>query len=317
MKKQVLFVLLLLISSYTSAQVDSLKTKKSGRFKIAGNAIKNGFLSVPGDFSEMGKTFSSDWTKTAVYAGSVLGLIAVDKYTTGFLHDNVEPNIDYSLPNIDALDFGKDRFKFIWLRGNNAYMTYPVIGLYAGSLIGNYEKGQIVAINTFKAVAYSYVISHLILKTAFARNRPQRRLNDDTPEMHPWTKDNWDFGNYHPVYFGSEVEGTALPSYHATTYFAIAKVFQMEYNNYWIPYTFATAIFMAELKDHNHWVSDLVVGGLIGTIIGRSVVKSSQKYRSNSNPDSIKLGHKNFKMDKHLLPQISKTSVGLHFTCTF
>lgn len=310
MKKQVLFVLLLLINSYVSAQIDSLALKKDGRFKVAGRVIKNGFLSIPGDFSEMGRTFSNDWNRAAIYTGSVLGLIAVDKITTGYLHDKIEPTIDYKLPKLNFIDTD-----IIWLKGNNLYMTYPIMGLYAGSFALNHEKGQHVAINAFKAMSYSYIISHLILKTAFARNRPQRRLNDDMPSKEGWTRDNWDFGNFHPVYFGSEVKGTGMPSYHATTYFAIAKVFQMEYNNYWIPYTFATAVFFADLKDHNHWVSDLVAGGLIGTIIGRSVVKSSQNSRSNSS--SIKLGQRTYKMNNMLIPQVSNTAVGLHFMSTF
>ncbi len=312
-------LLILFISVNVFSQTDTLTIKKEGRFKVAGKAIKNGFLSIPGDFTEMGKSFSDDWTKTAIYAGGIVGLIAVDKYTTSFLKDKIEPTIDYSLPNIDAVNFGKGyRFNNL-LRDNNAYMTYPIIGLYAGSLIANYGKGQTVAINAFKAVAYSYVISHLILKTVFARNRPNpdgNLFSDDLPRNN-YTKDNWDFGNFHPVYFSTHEAGTSFPSYHATTYFTLAKVIQMEYNNYWIPYTFATVIFMAELKDHNHWVSDLVVGGLIGTVIGRSVVKSSRKQLSKSDTSSNKLGFLNLKMQKQLVPQISRNSVGLHFIGTF
>ncbi len=312
-------LLILLVSLKVSAQTDSLKPIKDNRFKVAGKAIKNGVLSVPGDFSEMGKSFSNDWTKTAIYAVGIVGLIAVDKYTTSFLKDKIEPTIDYSLPNIDAVKFGDDPTHSNWLRGNNAYMTYPLIGLYAGSLIANYSKGQTVAINAFKAMTYSFVISHLILKTVFARNRPNPggNLFSDDPAKLNYTKDNWDFGNFHPIYYGTNEAGTSMPSYHATTYFALAKVIQMEYNNYWIPYTFATVIFMAELKDHNHWVSDLVVGGLIGTIIGRSVVKSSRNQIVKSDSSSNKLGFLNVKMQKQLVPQISRNAIGFHFIGTF
>ena len=259
----------------------------------------------------MGKTVTNDWKTTAAYAGGIIGLIAVDKYTTGYLHDKIEPAVDYKIPNIDFI-----KTDFIWLKGNNLYMTYPIMGLYAGSFALNKEKGQIVAINAFKAMSYSYIISHLFIKTAFGRNRPQRRLNDDLPHKEGWTKDPWDFGNFHPVYFDSRVPGTSFISYHATTYFAIAKVFQMEFNNYWIPYTFATAVFMADLKDHNHWVSDLVVGGLVGTIIGRSVVKSSQSI-NRTTPVNHKLGFSLSRMQKFWAPQVSSTGVGVQFIGTF
>ena len=119
------------------------------------------------------------------------------------------------------------------------------------------------------------------------------------------------------MYFNSEINGTSFASYHASTYYAIAKVFQMEYNNYWIPYTFATGVFLADIKSHNHWVSDLVVGALVGTIIGRSVVKSSQKLLDKSVPLQNKYGFSRYKMEKQLYPQISSSSVGFHFVGTF
>ncbi len=310
--KKIILLLIFIISLKSSAQIDSLAPKKEKRFKVAGNVIRNAFFSVPGDFSEMGHTVTDNWKRTAAYAGGILGLIAVDKYTTGYLHDKIEPAIDYSIPNIEIV-----KNDIPWISGNNSYITYPIIGLYAGSLLANHEKGQVVAINAFKAMTYSYVISHLFLKTVLARDRPQRNINDDIPAKYPWTKDPWDFGNYHPVYFLSEVDGTAMPSFHATTYFAVAKVFQMEYDNYWIPYGFATAVFLADIKSHNHWVSDLLVAGLVGTIIGKSVVKSSRKQIAKNANTLNKYGYTKFKMERQLVPQISGSSVGLHFVGTF
>ncbi|GIZ08637.1 phosphatase PAP2 family protein [Flavobacterium sp. UMI-01] len=312
MKKTTLLLFILFSTSIIFSQTDSLSIKKEGTFKTAATVIKNSVLSVPNDFSEMGHTISSDWKRTALYTGGILGLIATDKITTGFLHDHIEPNIDYTLPKIDVLKTGVD-----WSQGNNAYILYPILGLYAGSFIANHEKGQVVAINAVKSVAYSYVLSHLVLKTIFARHRPQRRLNDDNPVESPWTKNNWDFGNYHPVYFKSKADGTALPSFHATFYFSVAKVFQMEYNNYWIPYTIATGVFLADIKSHNHWVSDLLVGGLVGTIIGKSVVNSSRKQMAQNKGTAVIENPKKFKMNKQWVPQISSTMVGLHFIGSF
>lgn len=260
----------------------------------------------------MGHTITSNWKRTALYTGGIIGLIATDKITTGFLHDHIEPSIDYTLPKIDVLKTNID-----WVDGNNAYILYPILGLYAGSFIANHEKGQVVAVNAIKSITYSYVISHLFLKTIFARNRPQRSINDDNPVVAPWTKDNWDFGNYHPVYFKSKTDGTAFPSFHATFYFSVAKVFQMEYNNYWIPYTIATGVFLADIKDHKHWVSDLLVGGLVGTIIGKSVVNSSRKQMAKNNGTAVIENPRKFKMNKQLVPQITSSMVGLHFVGSF
>jgi membrane-associated phospholipid phosphatase len=316
--KNYFLLLLVLISNASFAQIDSLTTKidnqitKENRFNVAGSVLKNSILSVPGDFSEMGHTVTSDWKRTAIYAGGILGLIATDKITTGFLHDHIEPNINYSIPRIDVL-----KTNISWADGNNAYLLYPILGLYAGSFAINNKKGQTVAVNAIKSITYSYVISHLIIKTIFARNRPQRSLNDTNLVIEPWTKDNWDFGNFHPVYFQSETMGTGFPSFHATFYYSVAKVFQMEYNNYWIPYTIATGVYLADIKDHNHWVSDLLVGGLIGTIIGKSVVNSSRKQMAKNNGTALNYNPKKFKMNKQFVPQITSSMVGFHFVGSF
>ncbi|MFZ4107184.1 phosphatase PAP2 family protein [Flavobacterium sp.] len=318
--KSLLLLLLLIIPLSILAQVDSLQTKvdslqtkKEKRFHVAGSILKNSILSVPGDFSEMGHTFSSDWKRTAIYSGSILGLIATDKITTGYLHEHIEPTIDYQLPKI-----GIFKTKVGWIDGDNAYILCPIIGLYAGSLIANREKGQVVAVNAIKSISYSYIISHLFLKTLTARNRPQRPINDDRQAVEPWTKNPWDFGNYQKVEFRAGPRGgTSFPSFHTTFYFSVAKVFQMEYNNYWIPYTIVTGVWLSNIKGHDHWVSDILLGGLVGTIIGKSVVNSSRKQMAKNNLSAYNYNPKKFKMTKQLVPQISSSMVGFHFSGTF
>jgi len=293
-------------------QTDSIKIKKDNRFKVAGSVLADSFLSVPGDFSAMGHNVSSNWKRTAIYTAGIIGLIAIDKQTTGFMHDKIEPNIDYSLPNINP----KNGIPHV--TRDDAYILYPIIGLYAGSLIINNKKGQVVSVNAVKSLAYSYVITQLVLKTITSRNRPQRKINDDNPVVEPWTKNPWDFGNYDKINFAAGPNGgTSFPSFHTTAYFAVAKVFQMEYNNYWIPYTFVTAVFLSNIKGHEHWVSDLLVGGLVGTIIGRSVVISSRKQMAKNESSAFNDNPKKFRMQKQLIPQISNSMIGLHFIGSF
>jgi len=314
----VIFFSLLSISCFSQndtlkikKESDSLTIKKDNRFKVAGSVLADSFLSVPGDFSAMGHNISSNWKRTALYTAGIVGLIAVDKQTTGFLHDHIEPNIDYNLPDIDK------NTKIPYVIGDDPYILYPIIGLYAGSLIFNSEKGQVAAVNAVKSLAYSYVITQIVLKTMASRNRPQRKLNDDNPVVAPWTKNPWDFGNYDNIHFEHGGSGTAFPSFHATAYFAVAKVFQMEYNNYWIPYTFVTAVFLSDIKSHGHWVSDLLVGGLVGTIIGRSIVISSRKQRAKRESNALNYNPKKIIMHKQLVPQISNSMVGFHFIGSF
>jgi len=305
MKKQILLYLLF-ISTISFSQNT---TSKKGRLKTMGDVIKTSFLTVPNDFKEMGHTISDDWKTSGKYAAGIVGLILVDKITTNFWHKSVEPNIQYSLPNISPIKNGKTLYT--WVRGNDAYMTFPFMGLYLGAVITNKEKGQYVALNAFKAIAYSELISQLALKTIFGRNRPNRPLNASNPPA-PWTTNNWDFFNTRETYLGASAEASSFPSLHATAFFALAKVAQMEYDNYWIPYGFMSMVFLSDIKGHNHWVSDLFVGGLVGTLIGKSIVRSSWKARGKT--DFLK---KKKNISFRFIPQVSSDWAGLHIIGSF
>ncbi|MFI2743114.1 phosphatase PAP2 family protein [Zhouia sp. PK063] len=313
--KHILLVLILLFINHLSFSQtnDSINTfQKKSRFKTSIDVIKNSVISIPGDFSQMGHILSDDWGKTAIYVGSIAGLIAVDKYTTQFYQDNIETAIDYSLPKISPK--GKS---FPLLEGNDAYITYSLLGIYGGSIIANSSKGQRAAINSFKALSYSFVISHLALKSIFGRKRPDLTLSDGNPPEYPYTSNPLEFGHMHPPVFDRDQFGTSFPSLHATAYFAVAKVLAMEFNNYWIPYTLTSVVFFADIKGHKHWVSDLVAGGLIGTLIGKAIVTSSRKLldkqKAGIDPE---LSQAN-KIKFQLIPQISGNMVGLHLVGTF
>ena len=311
------FLLVLLFLNLQSySQIDSLhykESKKENRFKVAGRVIKNSVISIPGDLVEMGHSISKDWKTTALYSAGTLALIATDGYTTEFWQQYVEPAIDYTLPEIDPFEENK----FPWLSGEDAYITYPLLGLYAGSLIANNEKGQRATANAFKSMMFSYVITHIALKSMVARLRPHPSLYDDQPAEYPYTRDHWDFGYYHPPTGGQNKYGTSMPSLHATAYFAVAKVMQMEYDNYFIPYSFVSVVFFANLYGHQHWLSDMLVGGLIGTIIGRSVVLNSRKQLAKNKEKMAGKKTNKLQIQKQLIPRISSDMVGLHFVATF
>jgi len=315
--KKLVIITLLLCSFSSFSQIDSLnykKSKKENRFKVAGRVLKNSIITIPGDLGEMGHSISEDWKTSAFYAAGILGLIAVDNHTTTAWQQYVEPAIDYTLPDITI---GKNN-NFPWLSGEDAYIAYPLIGFYVGSFITNSEKGQRAAGNAFKSMMYSFVITHVVLKSLVARQRPHPSLYDDEPVKAPYTRDHLDFGYYHIPTFGKEQYGTAMPSLHATAYYAVAKVIQMEYDNYLIPYSFATFVFFANLKDHKHWLSDMLLGGLIGTVIGRSVVLNSRKQvAKDKNKLAVKKNRNKIQFQKQLLPQISSSMVGFQFVASF
>lgn len=311
--KNILIVIFLCSSNFVYAQIDTI-IKKDNFLKTSGRVIKNSVLSVPNDFVFMGKEVSKDWGKTGLYTLGAINLVLTDKITTRFLQQHIEPNVNYSLPNISLV---KDKTPFEWFVGNDAYMTYPIIGLYLGSLVSNNEKGQYVAINAFKSLTHSIIVSQLGLKTIFGRNRPNRPLNTTDQNVAPWTKDNLDFFNTRGRFITSDAEASSFPSLHATAYFAIAKVFQMEYDNYWIPYGFMSIVFLADIKGHNHWVGDMVVGGVVGTIIGRSIVKNSWKVRYGSTERIKKEKNISFTFVPQFSPQFTGAPISLYLAINF
>ena len=304
--KRTLLITFILTTFLLNAQNKTI-VKKDNIFQTSGKVIKNSILTIPSDFFFMGKEVSNDWKKTGYYVGGIVGLIAIDKVTTNFLHKHLEPNLTYDLPDISFINKTSNHK---WLLGDNAYMSYPIIGNYLFSFFTNKERGQYASINALKAIQYSTIITQLGLKTVFGRNRPNRPLSETAIE--PWTNNNWDFFNKRKEYLFSSAEASSFPSLHTTAYFAIAKVFQMEYDNYWIPYSFMSVIYLSEMKKHNHWVSDLVVGGIVGTLIGKSIVLSSWKKR---NIDGFIQKKKNISFN--IVTQYSNNFKGMHLVGTF
>lgn len=275
-------------------------TTDRNHFQTAGYVFKTSFNTIPSDFVFLGKEFSDDWKKTGYYAAGILGLVATDKITTKFYHQHIEPNIDYSLPNITP-NFMRNS-KNVWINGENSYLTYPIIGIYFGSLFTNSEKGQFAAANSLKAIAYATIITQLSLKTILGRNRPNRPIGGEDTGV--FTNNNWDFFNSRDGYLYGSPKGTSMPSMHATGYFALAKVMQMEFDNYWIPYGIMAVTFLSDIKSHEHWISDMVVGGILGTLIGRSIVRSSWKARGI-------LPEKERRISFNYIPQFSSEFTGI------
>jgi hypothetical protein len=303
---------LLLFFSLTILSQNNQRNKN--HYQTAQYVLKTSFNSIPADFRYLGKEISDDWKRTGYYAAGILGLVAADKFTTKVWQNHIEPNIDYNLPDITP-NFLKGSANS-WLKNNNAYLTYPLIGLYFGSVISKKEKGQFASINTFKAIAYSTLISHITLKTIFGRARPHEPLNSGLAPIgfdnSDFTSNNWDFGNSRGgVYILSSQKGSAFPSLHVTAYFAIAKVIQMEYDNYWVPYGLMGIAFASNIGGHNHWFSDMILGSIVGTLIGRSIVKSSWKARGILNKKKDK------KITLNYTPRISPEFTGLRITSTF
>ncbi len=142
------------------------------------------------------------------------------------------------------------------------------LAIYGGSgyLIKN-EKMQETAFLSFE----SFVVSNIIgvpLKIVTGRARPIVG-NGST--------------NFSP--FSISDDHTSFPSVHALTAFSIASVFADEYDNPLVAvsaYSVASLVAMQRIYTSDHWATDVFVGALIGTFVGKSVVHLHKKKNKES-----------------------------------
>ena len=89
----------------------------------------------------------------------------------------------------------------------------------------------------------------------------------------------------------------AFPSGHTATAFSIATVFATQYKDKKavpvICYSAATLVGLSRLTEHEHWASDVFVGGLVGYLCGKQVVNHFNKTHQNIvSPDGPKTNYK-------------------------
>jgi membrane-associated phospholipid phosphatase len=237
------------------------------------------------------------WNNPNRTANSIklFALVATDYQTTKCFQENIEPLDVYvrdvvSFPSL----FPGVPVLGRWGGGVDGYMYSGVTAMYAAGLISGNEKMQEAGILTAKAVVESYVVSHVVLKTLIARHRPARPLGglgSDRDSQYPFVQSPYDFFNFHPVYLHSEAYGTGFPSYHATMFFAFASVNSRVFDRSWVPYALATTALVYDIRGHNHWVSELVAGAVIGEFIGKVVYENYHEARQNSRTTHSKTMH--------------------------
>ena len=269
-------------ASFAQIQYEPDRTVKESRFGIARNAI----LTIDDDARAiiMRPLKNPNLEKNAL---KLFTLVATDYMTTQMFQNHLEP-LDVPVRSILSFPSLYPNVPFLkkWAPGVDGWMYTGVTGMYAVGLLTNNEKMQEASVLTVKAIFESYVVSHIVLKTLVARHRPARPLGDynqaDRDSEYPFVHSPLDFFNFHVPYFHSNAYGTGFPSFHATMFVAFASVNAKVFENKWIPYGLATTALLYDIRGHNHWVSELVAGAVIGEFIGKVVYENYHKQRSES-----------------------------------
>ena len=206
-------------------------------------------------------------------------LIVLDRPVTGAYQDSVETALSgFALPDLD-LPWSAP-IEDLGFTYEDVYIMTGLAGAYGYGVATGNERHQQAGILGTKALAYSVLTTQVVLKTLFGRNRPYDNL-EDAVEIpgDPRTLDPFDFGNSTGVKIQPTLEGTAFPSYHFTQYAAVAHTLSGVYDDAAWPYVAMGVVAASRIEGHNHWVSDMVAGTLLGIGIGEVVLRNAEPLR--------------------------------------
>jgi membrane-associated phospholipid phosphatase len=215
---------------------------------------------------------TKEWLLTGAAAGITAALIIVDE---------------------DVDDWARvQKQNHNWINKSSPFITkfgdtYGFYSVTAGTLLSaafKNEKGVQTSLLATQAMITSGVWVHLI-KLLTSRERPKAAYIISQSEGGKW------YGPFALYDQDSAIKKPysafdAFPSGHTAVAFSIATVFASQYNDKKIIpvfcYSAATLVGISRMTEHEHWVSDVFAGGLIGYLCGRQVVTHYNKIHQNS-----------------------------------
>lgn len=133
--------------------------------------------------------------------------------------------------------------------------------LAAGGLLMQRRGWTRTSVRLVEALAYTKLVTGLA-KSALNRSRP-------LAETSPFTAD--------PGGFDSAHEKLSMPSGHTARAFTVASVLAHQSGRWYVSvpaYGMAASVGLERVRSGDHWLTDVMVGGALGYLIGRSVTRS-------------------------------------------
>jgi membrane-associated phospholipid phosphatase len=197
----------------------------------------------------------------------ILGLAAV----TGVIIANDEPIYRGFKDYYDAHGWVQDASPVITKMGS--WGAWATAGLFLGAgLVGGNHRPVETGVLAATAMMESSLLVWF-LKGMSGRQRPSYADGVDH-----WSGPAGFFKRYQQGYADAY---DAFPSGHAITAFSLATVVAMEYREtVWVPilsYAVATGVGLSRVTLSRHWLSDVLVGGVLGHLIGRLVVRNHRR----------------------------------------
>ena len=194
-----------------------------------------------------------EWTLFSAEVAAIVGVVVVDES----LQRDVTRRQSKLLDDL-ARDF----------RPFGSYGAVGVLGgFYVAGLIAHDKDAQATAVDGLFASGIAAGLISPFLKVAVGRSRPNAHKGDH---------------DFHP--FGFHNSSTSFPAGEATEAFTVASVITAHYPSWWvgaISYTTAAMTGLGRVRQGGHWVSDTLVGALIGHHVGRAVVHINERLRGH------------------------------------
>jgi membrane-associated phospholipid phosphatase len=252
--KGIIFLLLIIGSNLVFAQIDTVQFNKY--------YFKKYWTDTRAIVVSPAKWNSKDWTKLGVFIVAESGLSLADQSVKDFFQDN--------------RTVGMDRFSKNFLEpfGGN-YSLLVMSGFLAHGLISKNQRSVSTSLLCLESFALASLFTR-IPKIIVGRERP----------------DN--LQGYGPYTIKGPFHGNSFPSGHTTAVFAVASVIATQYRETkWVPvavYSVASLVGTSRIYDNKHWLTDVVAGATIGTLVGNLV----SHRKSNSQLTVVPFGNSNF-----------------------
>lgn len=190
---------------------------------------------------------SQDWRDLTLYTAGIGAAFILDKPLYDAIHRQKSESLDSFAGFVQ--EFG-------------SYPSFGIMGaFYAAGMMNNDSRAKAVAVDAFASSFVGAGIITTSLKVVTGRSRPN--AGDGTYSFQP-------FGGDH-----------SFPSGHTTQAFAIASVIGEHYDEPWIDitsYGIATLVGLARIEKEKHFPSDVVAGAVIGTVVGKTIVRYNKAH---------------------------------------
>lgn len=194
----------------------------------------------------------SDWLTVGVSAAAVVGTgLLLDHSGERFMSDHATPSWDRAAKAIQNLGGSPS----IVIAG----------GTYLAGVAFKDPEVRATGVDTMVTMGLSQLLLTIPIKVAAGRARPSADLG--THDFHPFNG------------------GQSFPSGHTTQAFALASVISEHADQTWVScvsYGLAGLVGASRMEQRQHFMSDVVAGGLIGTFVGKAVVSYNQKARTEA-----------------------------------